>query len=296
MVHGLRLRDPGQGAPRRAGRQAPALVGGKDIVLKLLEKWGAKQSQGMSVEFVDARRQLPIAYRNTIANMMAEAEAQNGIFAPDEITYAWYREKGIGDLPYPPIAPGADAVYEIDEALDLSACVPMIREALQPRQRVPRRGGRARAFSFDKASSARAPNGSYDDLLSAALVDPGPRRRRDARTAAQGVRRLPRLGRREAQIEKPEPRPRRRVDRRSPPGAGARSAIRGAARASARAPTRSPGPARDHVVQSQLAEPHGPRWRGVPRVTRGRRRVRARGLHGAAVGAGLSWKVEEFGI
>ena len=40
----------------------------------------------MSVEFVDARRQLPMAYRNTIANMMAEAEAQNGIFAPDEIT------------------------------------------------------------------------------------------------------------------------------------------------------------------------------------------------------------------
>ena len=29
----------------------------------------------MSVEFVDANRQLPIAYRNTIANMMAEAEA-----------------------------------------------------------------------------------------------------------------------------------------------------------------------------------------------------------------------------
>ena len=30
--------------------------------------------------------QLPIAYRNTIANMMAEAEALNGIFAPDDIT------------------------------------------------------------------------------------------------------------------------------------------------------------------------------------------------------------------
>ena len=31
-------------------------------------------------------KQLPIAFRNTIANMMAEAEALNGIFAPDEIT------------------------------------------------------------------------------------------------------------------------------------------------------------------------------------------------------------------
>ncbi len=69
-------------------------VSGKDIVLELLRQWGAKQSQGMSVELVDAGKQLPIAYRNTIANMMAEAEAQNGIFAPDEITYAWYRQKG----------------------------------------------------------------------------------------------------------------------------------------------------------------------------------------------------------
>ena len=83
------------------GRLQP-WVSGKDIVLELLRQWGAQQSQGMSVELVDADRQLPIAYRNTIANMMAEAEAQNGIFAPDEITYAWYRQKGITELPYPP--------------------------------------------------------------------------------------------------------------------------------------------------------------------------------------------------
>jgi hypothetical protein len=31
--------------------------------------------------------------------MMAEAEAQNGIFAPDEVTLDWYRRKGISDLP-----------------------------------------------------------------------------------------------------------------------------------------------------------------------------------------------------
>src|SRR5262245_8942553 len=70
-------------------------VTGKDIVLELLRRWGAKQSQGMSVEFVDARRQLPVAFRNTIANMMAEAEALNGIFAEDDLTDAWYRERGI---------------------------------------------------------------------------------------------------------------------------------------------------------------------------------------------------------
>ena len=35
------------------GRMQP-WVGGKDIVLALLRRWGAQQAQGMSVEFVDA--------------------------------------------------------------------------------------------------------------------------------------------------------------------------------------------------------------------------------------------------
>src|SRR2546428_195319 len=77
----------------------------QDVLLALLRRWGKPQAQGMSVEFVDAERQLPIPYRNTVANMMAEAEAQNGIFAPDEITFDWYPRKGITDLPYPPFEP-----------------------------------------------------------------------------------------------------------------------------------------------------------------------------------------------
>ncbi|TMM10360.1 MAG: 3-isopropylmalate dehydratase large subunit, partial [Actinobacteria bacterium] len=79
-----------------AGKLQP-WVSGKDVVLALLARWGAKQSGGMSVEFVDRDRQLPMSYRNTIANMMAEGEALNGIFAPDDTTYAWYREKGMTD-------------------------------------------------------------------------------------------------------------------------------------------------------------------------------------------------------
>src|SRR3954449_13132140 len=101
-------------------------VGGKDIVLELLRRWGARQSQGMSVELVDADHQLPLSYRNTIANMMAEAEALNGVFAADEVTYEWYRHKGVVDLPYPRVTPGGDARYEIDETLDLTDVRPMI--------------------------------------------------------------------------------------------------------------------------------------------------------------------------
>ena len=145
-------------------------VSGKDIVLRLLERWGAEQSRGMSVEFVDAGKQLPMAYRNTIANMMAEAEAQNGIFAPDEITAAWYREKGRGDLPYPFVAPGADAEYEIDEVVDLSDVVPMIARPFSPGNAFPAEVVARERLAFDKAFIGSCTNGSYEDLLQAALV------------------------------------------------------------------------------------------------------------------------------
>ncbi len=154
---------------RFEGRLQP-WVSGKDIVLELLRRWGAKQAQAMSVEFVDAGRQLPIAYRNTIANMMAEAEALNGIFAADDITDAWYRAKGMTVLPYPAVQPGEHAVYEIDELFELGAVTPMIAKPFSPGNAFPADEVASERITFDKAMIGSCTNGSYDDLLSAARV------------------------------------------------------------------------------------------------------------------------------
>jgi 3-isopropylmalate/(R)-2-methylmalate dehydratase large subunit len=180
-------------------------VSGKDIVLELLRRWGAKQSQGMSVEFVDTKRELPIAYRNTIANMMAEAEALNGIFAPDDLTYGWYREKGIVDLPYPRFAPGAEARYEIDEALALDDVRPMIAKPFSPGNAFPAEDVAAERITFDKALIGSCTNGSYDDLLQAALVI---RAARDLgmKKAAREFVVFPGSGGVARQIERPDPR------------------------------------------------------------------------------------------
>ena len=150
--------------------QLQSWVSGKDIVLELLRRWGARQSQGMSVELVDANMQLPIAYRNTIANMMAEAEALNGIFAPDEVTLDWYRAKGVTELPYPPFVPGPDAIYELDETLDLAGVTPMIAKPFSPGNAFPADEVARERITFDKAMIGSCTNGSYDDLLAAALV------------------------------------------------------------------------------------------------------------------------------
>jgi 3-isopropylmalate/(R)-2-methylmalate dehydratase large subunit len=186
------------------GRLQP-WVSGKDVVLELLRRWGAKQAQGMSVELVDQNGQLPIAYRNTIANMMAEAEALNGIFAPDDITDEWYRSKGIHELPYPRFAPGADAVYEIDETVELTSVAPMIAKPFSPGNAFTADEVARERITFDKAMIGSCTNGSYDDLLTAALVV---RAARDAgaRRAAKDFVIFPGSGGVGRQIEKPDAR------------------------------------------------------------------------------------------
>jgi 3-isopropylmalate/(R)-2-methylmalate dehydratase large subunit len=180
-------------------------VSGKDVVLALLARWGQKQAQGMSVEFVDSRRQLPMSYRNTIANMMAEGEALNGIFAPDDLTYAWYREKGATGFPYPRFAPGEDAHYEIDESLDLSEVVPLIAKPFSPANAFPATEVARERVTFDKAFIGSCTNGGYSDLLEAALVIRAARAKGTARTTKQFVV-FPGSGAVKRDIEKTDPR------------------------------------------------------------------------------------------
>ncbi|HYK97690.1 MAG TPA: aconitase family protein [Candidatus Acidoferrales bacterium] len=146
-----------------------AWVSGKDVVLALLARWGAKQSQGMSVEFVDAGGQLPMSYRNTIANMMAEGEATNGIFAPDDITLEWFKRHKI-ETPYPRFGPGQDVAWEVDEELDLSQVEPLIAKPFSPGNAFAASDVAREHLTFDKAFIGSCTNGGYSDLLEAALV------------------------------------------------------------------------------------------------------------------------------
>jgi 3-isopropylmalate/(R)-2-methylmalate dehydratase large subunit len=186
------------------GRLRP-WVSGKDVVLALLRRWGKAQAQGMSVEFVDRDRQLPIPYRNTIANMMAEAEAQNGIFAADDITFDWYRGKGWSNLPYPAPHAGEAATYEIDEELDLSDLVPFIAKPFAPGNAFPADEVAKEHLAFDRAFIGSCTNGGYDDLLEAALVIRAAREKGHERADRPFVV-FPGSGGVKRDIENPEPR------------------------------------------------------------------------------------------
>ena len=121
--------------------------------------------------------------------MMAEAEALNGIFAADDVTVAWYRDKAAAAgmeapaFPYRRIAPGAEARYEIDETLDLTGIRPMIAKPFSPGNAFPAEEVARERITFDKALIGSCTNGSYDDLLQAALVLRAARSRGASRVA-----------------------------------------------------------------------------------------------------------------
>ena len=162
-----------EGAPRRVQRTAAAVGRAARTSCSSCCAAGARSSRRACRSSSSTRdRQLPIAYRNTIANMMAEAEALNGIFAPDDITYAWYRAQGHRPTcRIRAFAPGADArLRDRRDDRSRATCVPMIAKPFSPGNAFPAEEVARERITFDKAMIGSCTNGSYDDLLQAALV------------------------------------------------------------------------------------------------------------------------------
>ena len=228
--------------PRRVvftGKLQP-WVGGKDIVLKLLERWGAKQSQGMSVEFVDARPPAPDRVPQHDREHDGRGRgAERHLRARRDHLRVVPRE-GDDDLPYPPLAPGRGRASTRSTRRSTSPdVVPMIAKPFSPGNAFPADEVARERITFDKAMIGSCTNGSYDDLLQAALVHARGARRRRRREGGERLRRLPGLGRRRA----PDRAARPRLGGESIAnvlrgGRRGRSATRGAAPASARARTR----------------------------------------------------------
>ena len=193
------------------------------------------------------------------------------------ITDEWYRRKGHRRSAVSAIAPGAAAMYAIDEILDLADVRPMIAKPFSPGNAFAAEEVARERITFDKAMIGSCTNGSYDDLLQAALV------LRAARE--QGVTHVERefaiFPDRAASAGRSSGRSAawRRIHRRglplgrrSDPPVVVRSVLRSGTR---RAQLRT---ARDHVVQSQLAESHGLRRRRLSREPGRRCRLRSRSV------------------
>src|SRR5207253_8999109 len=107
--------------------------------------------------------------------------------------------------PSPPFAPGADAAYELDETLRLDDVRPMIAKPFSPGNAFPAEEVARERVTFDKAMIGSCTNGSYDDLLTAALVIRAARKQGASKTAKEFVI-FPGSGGVSQQIERPDPR------------------------------------------------------------------------------------------
>ena len=68
------------------------------------------------------------------------------------------------------LSSGAKSVYAIDEEFDLASVAPMIAKPFSPGNAFPADEVARERITFDKALIGSCTNGSYDDLLQAALV------------------------------------------------------------------------------------------------------------------------------
>ena len=186
-------------------------------------------------------------------------------------------------LPYPPIAPGADARYEIDETLDLIGRAADDRQAVQSRQRVSGRGGRARADHVRQGDDRLVHQRQLRRPAAGGAGDARGARRAACEKVEREFAIFPGSGGVGRQIERPDPRLGGESIAEVFRSAGGEIRQSWCGPCFGQGPDAlTAGPARDHVVQPQLAEPHGPRRRRLPRQPRRRRRVGAARLHGAA--------------
>ncbi len=100
-------------------------VSAKDIILKVIGDHGADRANYMAVEFTgSAARDMSIASRMVLANMVAEMGAKNGYFEPDETTLEWLKKRARAD--YEIVTSDKDAAYEAVLSYDVSAVEPQV--------------------------------------------------------------------------------------------------------------------------------------------------------------------------
>ncbi|MBU1672777.1 MAG: 3-isopropylmalate dehydratase large subunit [Actinobacteria bacterium] len=159
------------GRPRR-------WVGGKDVILHLIGALGVDGATYRSLEFTgEGVSALSVEGRLTIANMVIEAGAKNGIFPVDGQAVDFLASVGV-DAVAAPVEPDRFG-YSGEMTVDLSALEPQVALPSLPENAVA--VGEAPTVRLDQVVIGSCTNGRMEDLRSAAEVLKGNR-------AAPGLR------------------------------------------------------------------------------------------------------------
>jgi len=127
------------------GRLRPG-VHAKDMILALIAKYTADGGTGYAIEYAgEAVRSLPMDGRLTLCNMAVEFGGRTGTVAPDDITFAYLKDREFSPRGadwdravayWRSLASDADAVYDMEYELDCSTLEPQVTWGTSPEHAV----------------------------------------------------------------------------------------------------------------------------------------------------------------
>ena len=157
-----------------------AHIYGKDIILELIRILGVDGALYKAIEFVgDGVQYLGMADRFSIANMVIEAGAKNGIFAIDAVSQAYLDERAEvnGGLRSEPKLhySDADATYCQEISIDMASLSPVIAYPFLPSNGKPVEQAVADDLAIDQVMIGSCTNGRIEDIRIAAEIMKGKR-------------------------------------------------------------------------------------------------------------------------
>ncbi|HBQ64363.1 MAG TPA: aconitate hydratase [Clostridiales bacterium] len=149
------------------GRLQP-WVTAKDIILEILRKLTVKGGVGKIMEYAgDGIATLTVPERATITNMGAELGATTSIFPSDAVTREFLRAQG-REQDFVELNADADARYDEQITVDLSALVPMAAKPHSPDHVVP--VANIAGIPVDQVAIGSCTNSSYMDMMKVAAI------------------------------------------------------------------------------------------------------------------------------
>ena len=143
-------------------------VGAKDVILEVLRILGVKGGVGAVIEYAgEGVKTLSVPQRATITNMGAELGATSSIFPADEATLAFLKAQG-REEDFKPLAPDADAVYDAEYTIDLSALKPLAACPHSPDN--VKSVSELAGMKIDQVCIGSCTNSSLADLLTVAAM------------------------------------------------------------------------------------------------------------------------------
>ena len=142
----------------------------KDVILELLRRRTVKGGVGRVFEYAGPGvATLSVPERATIANMGAELGATGTLFPSDGVTRAFLKAMG-READWLELGPDADAAYDEEETIDLSALVPLAAQPHMPDRVVP--VSELDGLPVEQVCIGSCTNSSYADLkLVAQILD-----------------------------------------------------------------------------------------------------------------------------